>query len=141
MSETATKSTKKTSAKESAAPASSDSGSAATTKSPTEKSKSGKDSMGGSAAVHYGFFSNVKTAEYRSGWDDIWSKKKKPAKRRPQQTKAPVAVEISFTDLPEAVQNGLAEAARIELKKSRINYDNWSKKGAISWQLTCEVKR
>ncbi len=141
MSETPAKSKAKSSPKESTAKTSSDGGSAATTKSSTEKSKSGKDSMGGSAAVHYGFFSNVKTPEYRSGWDDIWSKKKTPAKRRARKAKAPVTIEITFDDLPKAVQDGLADAARVELKKSRVNYDNRAKKGVISWQVSCDVKR
>ena len=44
--------------------------------------KSSKESVGGASAVHYGFFSNVKTPEYRAGWDEIWSKKSKPKKKR-----------------------------------------------------------
>ena len=39
--------------------------------------KSAKESVGGAAVGHYGYFSNIKTPEYKSGWDDIWGKKKK----------------------------------------------------------------
>ena len=46
--------------------------------------KSSRESIGGSSAVHYGFFSNIKTPEYRSGWDDIWSKKKSKPRTKKQ---------------------------------------------------------
>jgi hypothetical protein len=151
MSETPAKSTAKPAAKASskdsgaattaAATTSTDSGAAATSTPAKEKTKSGKDSMGGAGAVHYGFFSNVKTPEYRSGWDDIWSEKKKPAKQRERKAKEPVTVEIAFSDLPKSIQDGLADAARAELKKLRVNYDNRAKKGGVTWQLNCEVKR
>ena len=31
--------------------------------------KSARESAGGSNEIHYGYFSNIKTPEYRSGWD------------------------------------------------------------------------
>jgi hypothetical protein len=107
----------------------------------SEGGKSSKESVGGSSAVHYGYFSNTKTPEYRSGWDDIWSEKKKPAKKRKVAPKQPVTIEVAFAELPKSIQDGLADAARAELKISRVNYDNRAKKGDVTWQLTCEMKR
>ena len=97
--------------------------------------KSSRESVGGPGAVHYGFFSNIKTPEYRSGWDDIWSKKQN--KPRKKQT---VSVNFSFQNLPKDVQSALVDAARKELKKVRVNFDNREKKGEIVWHLKCEVK-
>lgn len=114
-----------------------------------EPAKSGRESMGGAGAVHYGFFSNVKTEEYRSGWDAIWGDKNKkntkskatsPAKAKAKK-KEPVFVDLEFDDLPRELQEGLAEAARKHLKKSRVNYDTRVKAGAVSWRLECEVRR
>ena len=97
--------------------------------------KSSRESVGGPGAVHYGFFSNIKTPEYRSGWDDIWSKKQnKPRKKKT------VCVNFSFQSLPKDVQSALIGAARKELKKVKINFDNREKKGEIVWHLKCEVK-
>ena len=97
--------------------------------------KSSRESIGGPSAVHYGYFSNIKSPEYRSGWDDIWSKKKsKP------RTKKTVSVNFSFQSLPNDVQSALVAAAREELKKARVKFDNREKMGEIIWHLKCEVK-
>ena len=97
--------------------------------------KSSRESIGGPGAVHYGFFSNIKTPEYRSGWDDIWSTKK----RKPRINKT-ISVDFSFKSLPTDVQSALVIAARNELKKVKVNFDNREKKGEIIWHLKCEVK-
>ena len=111
-----------------------------------ESGKSSRESVGGAGAVHYGFFSNVKTPQYRSGWDDIWAKKPKSgktktSKKKPAKAKEPVVVNLSLNDLPDEVIKSLADAAQAQLKKSRINYANRDKAGAISWRIECEVKR
>jgi len=110
-------------------------------KSLNESGKSSKESVGGTNAVHYGFFSNIKTPEYRSGWDDIWAKKKKPETSRKKETRKPLIVEITFDELPRSIQEALADAVRVKMKKSRISYDNREKKGGVSWNLSCKVKR
>jgi len=87
---------KSTSSKtESSTAATTDSSSASDSSAPAEKASSGAASAGGSSAVHYGFFSNVKTPAYRSGWDSIWGKEDKkpestgkPARRKPASGKA-----------------------------------------------------
>lgn len=115
--------------------------------------KSARESVGGSSAVHYGFFSNVKTPEYKSGWDDIWGKTKmsassrKPTKNLPRQKQntqkktKKITVSLDLHDLPEEIQLGLTEAARTKLKKLRVNYDNRAKVGAVTWKVVCNVER
>jgi hypothetical protein len=122
---------------------------------PTESSsggeggKSARESVGGAAVGHYGYFSNIKTPEYKSGWDDIWgnkksggAKKKAPAKKKAApKRKEPRVVAFDFEDLPADLQAGLADAARAQLKKSRINYAARDKAGAVTWRIECTVER
>lgn len=110
--------------------------------------KSSRESVGGKSAVHYGYFSNIKTPEYKSGWDDIWGKKKKSGGRKaPTRKKAgptakePVSVEIDFAALPESVRTALAAAASEQLKKKRVSYAARDRKGDIVWRIACEAKR
>lgn len=115
-----------------------------------EAGKSARESVGGAAVGHYGFFSNIKTPEYKSGWDDIWGKsdksggkKKKPAakKKAAPKKKEPRVVAFDFEDLPADLQAGLADAARAQLKKSRINYAARDRAGAVTWRIECTVDR
>jgi len=108
----------------------------------SEGGKSAKEAIGGAKTGHYGYFSNIKTPEYKSGWDDIWGKKKKkPAKRRKAAPKEPVVVEIDIDDLPKDARAALSDAAKAALKGRRISYDNKVKKGDVSWRIMCEAKR
>tara|TARA_B100000686_G_scaffold239809_1_gene248232 strand:+ start:409 stop:867 length:459 start_codon:yes stop_codon:yes gene_type:complete len=111
--------------------------------------KSARESVGGVKEVHYGYFSNVRTEEYRDGWDAIWgnnnsnkAKAAAPAKRntRARPTK-PIRLSFDIDDLPEHLRMGLAEVARSKLRKSRVNYDNRDKAGDVDWQIECWVKR
>ena len=109
--------------------------------------KSAKDSVGGAAVGHYGHFSNIKTPEYKSGWDDIWggkkksARKKKSAKKAAPKPKTPVFVSLDFEDLPPDIREGLADAVRAQLKKKRVSYDARAKKGAVDWTIDCKVER
>ncbi len=144
-----TKATPKSTDSASKSEASTTSDSSSTTTGKSDAGKSSRDSVGGAGAVHYGFFSNVKTPEYKSGWDDIWGKKSEPKKKAAAKTttrkttrqKDPVVISLSLADLPDDLQKGLAAAARAKLKKSRINYDNRAKAGAVTWRIECEVTR
>ena len=110
--------------------------------------KSARDSVGGKSEVHYGYFSNVKTPEYRSGWDSIWgngetngARRKRPAST-PAKAKSPVRLTLDFDDLPETVRDELREAAGRALKaKSRLNLARRERSGAVSWTIECEVRR
>ena len=110
----------------------------------SDSGKSSRESVGGASAVHYGFFSNVKTPQYRSGWDEIWSKGNKKQKEAPPakaRAKEPKVISLSFDELPGDIQDSLAAIARAKLKRSRIDYDSRAKTGAVTWRIDCEVKR
>ena len=119
----------------------------------SDAGESARESVGGAAVAHYGFFSNIKTPEYKSGWDDIWGNpNKKPnagksATRKASRTKSTrgkknsLTIALDFQDLPDEVRVGLEKAARAKCKGKRINYDNRKKTGAISWRIDCNVKR
>ena len=130
---------------------SSSEGSKASTSSESSSSpptKSARESVGGKSEVHYGYFSNVKTPEYRSGWDSIWGGEKSNGTRRkrdapsPARPKSPLRLTLDFDDLPEAARDELREAAQAALKtKSRLNLARHEKAGAVSWTIECEVRR
>ena len=109
--------------------------------------KSAKESVGGAAAGHYGYFSNIKTPEYKSGWDDIWGKESKPRVQKKSGPKAapkpktPVFISIDFEDLPSDIRDILANKVRAQLKKKRISYDARAKKGDVDWTIDCKVYR
>ena len=113
-----------------------------------EAGKSSRESVGGPAAVHYGYFSNTKTPEYRAGWDEIWGGKKPrrtgAAKGRAAPkagAREPILLSLSLEDLPEQARLLLVETARAKLRKSRLSYDRGAKAGAVSWRIECEVRR
>lgn len=101
--------------------------------------KSARQSVGGTKEVHYGYFSNVRTPEYKSGWESIWGRGK-PAGGRKARPKA-VRIEMDINDLPEEARRGLVEAARGKLKRSRLSYESRAAAGAVSWRIECEVRR
>lgn len=114
----------------------------------SEGGKSARESIGGAAVGHYGYFSNIKTPEYKSGWDDIWGKKKsggnKKAAAKPKAVPKPKAsrvVSFDFEDLPADLQAALAKEARAQFKKARVNYDARDKAGAVTWRIDCTVER
>ena len=123
--------------------------------------KSARESAGGKSDVHYGYFSSVRTPEYRSGWDAIWGGKNgdnavggdnddetprqrraaartsRPAKARKRRD--PVTVTLDLDDLPLALRQGLVEIASARLKESRVSYARRDKAGAIDWRITCRA--
>ena len=109
--------------------------------------KSAKESVGGAAVGHYGYFSNIKTPEYKSGWDDIWGKKtnstnkKKTTKSVTNKTKNPVLVSLEFEDLPLGVRNGLIDALRGQLEGKRVSYKARAKQGNVNWTISCEIRQ
>lgn len=102
-----------------------------------ESGKSARDSIGGKADVHYGYFSSVRTPAYRSGWDAIWGGKngdggadgeeapRRAAKARKRRD--PITVTFDLDELPPPLRDGLIEVARAELRKSRVSYERRDK--------------
>ena len=115
----------------------------------SDKGKSAKESIGGKSDIHYGFFSSVRTPEYRSGWDDIWGSSdaeksggKSTKGRSNGKSKSgakSASVELTFADLPDDVRDGLVEAARRKIKKSRSSYDKLDASGKVDWTISVTV--
>ena len=110
--------------------------------------KSSRESVGGKTEVHYGYFSNVKTPEYRSGWDSIWGARTENGERKNgsatkrARPKTPVRLTLAFDDLPEAVRDELRKAAGAALKaNARLDFARRDEAGAVSWSIECEVRR
>ncbi len=141
---------------------SSESGKDGAKESGKDAGKSARESAGGKSDVHYGYFSSVRTPEYRSGWDAIWGGKNgdnavggdnddetprrrraaaartsRPAKARKRRD--PVTVTLDLDDLPPALRQGLVEIASARLKESRVSYARRDKAGAIDWRITCRA--
>ena len=123
-----------------------------------EAGKSARESAGGKADAHYGYFSSVRTPEYRSGWDAIWGSRNgddaangEEAPRQPRVARAsrpakkarkrrdPVTVTLDLETLPPELKDRLVEIASAELKKSRVSYARRDKAGAIDWRITCRA--
>lgn len=152
MSETSSKGTK---AKDSSAAKSDskakESTSAKSDSGSKEAGKSARESIGGTAGVHYGYFSSVRTPAYRSGWDQIWGDKngkkqasnsnKSPARKSSTRKKhAPIALSFDIEDLPEELREGLVEVVRSQLKKRRVSYDKHARAGSVDWRIECRIE-
>lgn len=105
--------------------------------------KSSRDSIGGSKEVHYGYFSSVRTPEYRSGWDEIWGKKskKKSAPKSKAKTKGPVDLDLEFDKLPADLRDGLMEHARKKLRRTPAGFKRLQEAGDIEWTLSVRVEK
>jgi hypothetical protein len=105
--------------------------------------KSTRDSIGGSKEVHYGYFSSVRTPEYRSGWDDIWGKKskKKTVSKSKAKTTGPVDLEIDFGTLPADLCEGLMDHARKKLRRTPAGFKKLQEAGDIEWTLSVRVEK
>ena len=119
-----------------------------------EGAKSARESAGGKADVHYGYFSSVRTPAYRSGWDAIWGSRngddaadggETPRRRatrraaRARKRRDPITLTLDLDSLPPSLRDGLVEIARAELRKSRVSYERRDKAGAVDWRITCRV--
>ena len=116
----------------SSAPSTPDSGSGG------EGGKSSRDSVGGSKEVHYGYFSSVRNENYRSGWDEIWGSKKKPAKKVKKET-GPVELYFDFGKLPDELRDALAEHARKKLRRTPAGFKKLLESGAVDWNLSVRI--
>ncbi len=146
------KSTAKSSASKSKDSGSSDtSGESSTSKSDGgggDGAKSAKDSIGGAKDVHYGFFSSVRNPAYRSGWDDVWGKQDdtdKKGQKRSRVTNAratsktgakPVTAALKIEDLPAEIRDGLVDAARKKMRRSRASFDKLDASGLVDWAIS-----
>ena len=105
--------------------------------------KSQRESVGGSKEVHYGYFSSVRTPEYRSGWDAIWGKKSKSStktvKNKVKKLAGPVELDLAFDKLPDNLREALMEHVRKKLRRTPNGFKKLQESGAVDWNLTVRI--
>lgn len=101
--------------------------------------KSARESVGGSKDVHYGYFSSVRTPEYRSGWDAIWGKKSQKKSASKAKAKGPIDLDLDFDKLPPDLRDGLLEHARKKLRRTPAGFKKLHESGAIEWTLSVRL--
>ncbi|MBO89787.1 MAG: hypothetical protein CMP14_09725 [Rickettsiales bacterium] len=120
--------------------ASSDSSASSSSSSNGGGGKSQRDSIGGSKEVHYGYFSSVRTPEYRNGWEAIWGKKsKKSSGGKAKKSTGPVELNFEFDTLPENLQEALMEHARKKLRRTPKGFKKLQEMNAIDWSLSVRI--
>ena len=107
--------------------------------------KSARESIGGAKDIHYGFFSSVRNPAYRSGWDDVWGRPDNKDKKRSRGPDAkvkfkagvkPVTAALRIEDLPAEIRDGLVDAARKKMKRSRASFDKLDASGVVDWAIS-----
>ena len=120
--------------------ASSDSSSSSSNSSNGGGGKSQRESVGGTQEVHYGYFSSVRTPEYRNGWEAIWGKKsKKTSGGTAKKPIGPVELNLEFDKLPENLQEALMEHARKKLRRTSKGFKTLQEKGSVDWSLSVRI--
>ena len=120
--------------------ASSDSSSSSSNSSNNGGGKSQRDSVGGTQEVHYGYFSSVRTPEYRNGWEAIWGKKsKKTSGGTAKKPIGPVELNLEFDKLPKNLQEALMEHARKKLRRTSKGFKTLQDKGSVDWSLSVRI--
>ena len=122
---------------------SSESSSSSSSASSGGSGKSQRRSVGGSKEVHYGYFSSVRTPEYRSGWDAIWGKKSKSStktvKNKVKKLAGPVELDLAFDKLPDNLREALMEHVRKKLRRTPNGFKKLQESGAVDWNLTVRI--
>ena len=122
---------------------SSESSSSSSSASSGGSGKSQRESVGGTKEVHYGYFSSVRTPEYRSGWDAIWGKKSnsstKTVKKNAKKLAGPVELDLAFDKLPDDLREALMEHARKKLRRTPNGFKKLQESGAVDWNLTVRI--
>ncbi len=122
---------------------SSESSSSSSSASSGGSGKSQRESVGGSKEVHYGYFSSVRTPEYRSGWDAIWGEKSKSStktvKNKAKKLAGPVELDLAFDKLPDNLREALMEHVRKKLRRTPNGFKKLQESGAVDWNLTVRI--
>ena len=120
--------------------ASSDSSSSSSNSSNGGGGKSQRESVGGTQEVHYGYFSSVRTPEYRNGWEAIWGKKsQKTSGGKAKKPIGSVELNLEFDKLPENLQEALMEHARKKLRRTSKGFKTLQEKGSVDWSLSVRI--
>ncbi|MGY9006866.1 MAG: hypothetical protein ACKVJQ_12410 [Alphaproteobacteria bacterium] len=123
-------------AKESKTPDSgTDSGSDSGSDSKSDSGSEGSSKKASAPSRPISYFSSVATDDYRSGWDEIFGKKK----AAPRKKKLPATITLGADDLDQDLRDQLETAFRKQVKKKRLNYDKLDANDQISWEIACHI--
>jgi len=138
--------TTKSSASDTAKSASTETKSSSESAVTTSESSTKKSSGGGSRPISY--FSSVSTDEYRSGWQEIFGKKNKPARRKAnggKRTKSspsvslPVVVQLEDEDMTFELKSLLKDALKKKARKEKLSLGRALSKSNVRLSLNCEI--
>ncbi len=73
------------------------------------------------------------------GEKDARRPRSKGAKTKSKTGAKPATVTLNVSDLPDDVRDGLVEAARRKMRKSRSSYEKLDASGLVDWTISVTV--
>ena len=113
------------------------------TDSKTETSSTGATNKSASQ-TSISHFSSVTTKEYRSGWEEIFSKKKKAKKSRAKKAHGvdlPITLDLSDEDIKDDLRALLYKAFQRQARKEDISLAQLKKIADIEYSLVCDLSK
>ena len=113
------------------------------TDSKTETSSTGATNKSASQ-TSISHFSNVTTKEYRSGWEEIFGKKKKAKKSRAKKAHGvdlPITLDLSDEDIKDDLRALLYKAFQRQARKEDISLAQLKKIADIEYSLVCDLSK
>ncbi len=89
-------------------------------------------------------FSSVTTKEYRSGWEEIFGKKKKAKKSRAKKANGvdlPITLDLSDEDIKDDLRALLYKAFQRHARKEDISLAQLKKIADIEYSLICDLSK
>ena len=89
-------------------------------------------------------FSSVTTKEYRSGWEEIFGKKKKAKKSRAKKANGvdlPITLDLSDEDIKDDLRALLYKAFQRQARKEDISLAQLKKIADIEYSLVCDLSK
>lgn len=113
------------------------------TDSKTETSSTGATNKSASQ-TSISHFSSVTTKEYRSGWEEIFGKKKKAKKSRAKKAHGvdlPITLDLSDEDIKDDLRALLYKAFQRQARKEDISLAQLKKIADIEYSLICDLSK
>ena len=113
------------------------------TDSKTETSSTGATNKSASQ-TSISHFSSVTTKEYRSGWEEIFGKKKKAKKSRAKKSNGvdlPITLDLSDEDIKDDLRALLYKAFQRQARKEDISLAQLKKIADIEYSLICDLSK
>tara|TARA_B100000315_G_scaffold247612_1_gene276553 strand:- start:381 stop:797 length:417 start_codon:yes stop_codon:yes gene_type:complete len=107
----------------------------------TEKSSTGSTNKSASQ-TSISHFSSVTTKEYRSGWEDIFGKKKKSKKSKSRKANGvdlPLMLDLTDDDINDDLRALLYKAFQRQARKEDISLAQLKKIADIEYSLVCDI--